>query len=117
MPFFIRLLRLTDQGMQMLRDQQTAFQEMGEVIQKGGGKLVAAWVTQGEYDIISVIDAPDDKAMRQISGKVAVKGYYTGKTLPAIPVNEFIRTFGQSAQSSMFVESWFRASRQQRGGR
>ena len=61
-----------------------------------------------------IIQAEDDKAMRTISARLAVKGLYTGKTLPAMPLTEFMRRFGDGPEVAMFLETWFRAGRKER---
>ena len=43
------------------------------IITDNGGKLVGAWFTQGDYDMISIIQAEDDKAKGTISARLAVK--------------------------------------------
>jgi len=108
---FIRLLRLTEQGIKAIRDQQSALTEVTQVIEDNGGKLIGSWFTQGEYDIISIIECEDDKTMRTISARVAVKGLYTGKTLPAMEMGDFVSRFAGSPELSMFLETWFRAGR------
>ena len=108
---FFRLLKLTEQGIQALRNQKETMGEIQKIISDNGGKLVGAWFTQGEYDLDSMIEAEDDKAMRTISARLAVKGLYTGKTLPAMPVPEFMKRFGDGPEVAMFLETWFRAGR------
>ncbi len=108
---FIRLLRLTEQGIKAIRNQHEALVEITKLIEDNGGKLVGSWFTQGEYDLISIIECEDDKVMRTISARVAVKGLYTGKTLPAMEMSDFVQRFAGSPELSMFLESWFRAGR------
>ena len=108
---FIRLLRLTEQGIKALRDQQSAMNEISSLIEDNGGKLIGAWFTQGDYDLVSIIECEDEKAMRTISARVAVKGFYTGKTMPAMQMEDFVAHFTGNPQMSMFLETWFRAGR------
>jgi uncharacterized protein with GYD domain len=108
---FIRLLKLTEQGIKALRDQQSAMNDIMKLIEDNGGKMVGAWFTQGDYDLISIIECEDEKAIRTIAARVAVKGYYTGKTLPAMPLADFVSQFAGNPSMSMFLESWFRAGR------
>jgi len=108
---FIRLLRLTEQGIKAIRNQKDAFGEISKLIEENGGTLTAAWFTQGEYDLVSIIECEDDKVMRTISARVAVKGLYTGKTLPAMEMASFVERFNESPEMSMFLETWFRAGR------
>ena len=93
---FIRLLRLTDQGIKAMRNQQSTVAEVQELIESNGGTLVGSWFTQGDYDI---------------SARIAVKGLYTGKTLPAMAMGDFVARFADSPELSMFLENWFRAGR------
>lgn len=108
---FIRLLRLTEQGIKAIRNQHTAMVEVTELIEANGGKLVGSWFTQGDFDIISIIECEDEKVMRTISARIAVKGLYTGKTLPAMEMGDFVSRFAGSPELSMFLETWFRAGR------
>lgn len=108
---FIRLLRLTEQGIKAMRNQQSTVAEVQDLIESNGGTLVGSWFTQGEYDIISIIECADDKTMRTISARIAVKGLYTGKTLPAMAMGDFVARFADSPELSMFLENWFRAGR------
>ena len=114
---FIRLLRLTEQGINAIRNQQIALNEVTQLIEDNGGKLLGAWFTQGDYDLISIIECEDEKTIRTIAARVAVKGLYTGKTLPAMPMSEFVDHFAGNSQMSMFLESWFRAGRSEGGRR
>ena len=108
---FIRLLRLTEQGIKAIRNQHQALADVTQLIEDNGGKLVGSWFTQGDYDLISIIECEDEKTMRTISARVAVKGLYTGKTLPAMEMSDFVSRFADSPELSMFLETWFRAGR------
>ena len=111
---FFRLLKLTEQGIQAMRNQKETVSDVQKIITDNGGKLIGAWFTQGDYDLISIIQADDDKTMRTISARLAVKGLYTGKTLPAMPINDFRKRFGEGPEVAMFLETWFRAGRKEK---
>jgi uncharacterized protein with GYD domain len=108
---FIRLLRLTDQGVNAIQNQRESFEEISKIIIDNGGTLTGAWFTQGDYDLVSIVEAEDEKTMRTISARLAVKGLYTGKTLPAMPMETFIDKFGGGGEVGVFLEAWFRAGR------
>jgi uncharacterized protein with GYD domain len=44
----------------------------------------------GRYDFIVVVEAPDDKAMMQVSAKIGALGGADVETLPAVPSDEFV---------------------------
>ena len=70
----------------------------------------------GDDDLVSIIECADDRVMRKISTRIAVKGLSTGKTLPAMSMDDFVDRFGNSAEMGVFLESGFRAGRQRRRG-
>ena len=110
---FIRLLKLTERGIKAIGKQKESFAEVQKIIEDNGGKLVGAWFTQGDFDLISIVETEDEQAMRTISARLAVKGLYTGKTLPAMKMGDFISRFGDGPEVSMFLETWFRSSRKE----
>ena len=117
MPIYIRLLKLTDEGVEALKTQAATFGAVSTAVSEQGGQLLNAWVCQnGRYDIVAIIEAPDDKTMRKISAKTSSMRLYTGETLSAMPINEFIATFGANPQAAVWVENWFRQGRSGRGG-
>ena len=117
MAFFVRMLTLTDTGMRRAREQPKAFAEIISALGEAEVKLVGAWVTLGgPFDILSIIEADDEKAMRQAAAKLAAKGLYKTKTCQAIPVEEFIENYGKDEFSGRMVEAWFRKAHEERSG-
>ena len=117
MPIYIRLLKLTDEGVEALKTQAATFGAVSTAVAEQGGELLHAWVCQnGRYDIVAIIEAPDDKTMRKISAKTSSMRLYTGETMSAMPVSEFIATFGANPQAAVWVEAWFRQGRSSRSG-
>jgi uncharacterized protein with GYD domain len=111
MALYIRLLRLTEAGVKSFKDQKHQLEGMRKLIEMAGGKLEHAWVTQGNYDIVSVISVPDEEAMKKMNLAIKQRGLYTGHTMQAIPVDEFVQLFGMGGHASAFIEQWFRASK------
>jgi uncharacterized protein with GYD domain len=112
---YIRLLRLTDKGLERIRDQAVVFAEVKSAIESFGGELTQTWVCQGNYDIVSFIQAPDEQTMNNIDQAMKKSGLYRGPTMLAMPMTEFVETFGSSSTAAQFVHSWFTASRSSRG--
>jgi uncharacterized protein with GYD domain len=107
MPQWIRLARLTDEGIKKVRGGQLALLgEIRQAIEKEGGKLAGAWATMGRYDIVSIVDAPDEQVMLNIDAAVAGLRVYHSETLPAIPIEEFMTAFSSSPNMGLFLESW-----------
>ena len=51
--------------------------------------MLDQWATLGEYDFISVVEAPDEKAMAKLSIEMGSRGTVMNETLTAIDVKEF----------------------------
>jgi uncharacterized protein with GYD domain len=118
MPIYIRLLTLTDDGIEALKRQAETVTAVATAVSELGGELLHSWICQnGRYDIVAIIEAPDDKTMRKIAAKTSSMRLYMGETMSAMPVSEFVETFGSNPQAAVWVESWFRQGRAGRGGR
>jgi len=90
MPLFIRLSRLTEKANQNLQNMDEMLQEAREIIETNGGKIVHAYVILGEYDVLTIMEAPDEKTAAKIGALIATRGSFRAETLPAIPIEEFI---------------------------
>jgi uncharacterized protein with GYD domain len=55
-----------------------------------GLKVHAQYALMGQYDFLSVIEAPDEKAMANAAIMLAARGTMRTTTLPAIPVDELV---------------------------
>lgn len=88
MPTFIRLASLTEQGIKNVQNFRAMVAEAREIMESHGVKLVQAWATLGEYDVVAIIDAPDAKSAAQVSALVASRGNFRAKTLSAVPISE-----------------------------
>lgn len=89
MATFIRLVSLTEQGVKNIKHFPKMLEEAREIMEKHGVRLLQAWATLGEYDLVAVIEAPDATTAAQVSALVAAKGDFRARTLSAVPVAEF----------------------------
>jgi uncharacterized protein with GYD domain len=89
MPTFIMLTRLTSDGVKTIKDNPSRVQEVNKEVEQLGVKVVSQWATLGEYDFVSVVDAPDEKVMAKLSVEMGSRGTVMNETLVAIDVEEF----------------------------
>jgi uncharacterized protein with GYD domain len=92
MPLFIRLAHLTEKANQNLQNMDQMLAEANQIIEEHGARILHAYVILGEYDVVTVMEAPDDKTAAKIGALIATKGSFRAETLPAIPVEEFINS-------------------------
>jgi len=87
-PHFICLLTFTQQGLQQLgatTKRAEAFERRAEQL---GAKVVATYWTLGMYDIVHVIEAPDEKTACALAYSSLALGNVRTHTLPAFTRDE-----------------------------
>ncbi|WP_433282534.1 GYD domain-containing protein [Micromonospora sp. CA-244673] len=72
MPTYIALLNWTDQGIRAYKDTAKRAEAFAAATQKVGAKLVNLQWTVGPYDLVAVVEAPDEEtgaaALLQLGG-------------------------------------------------
>jgi len=66
-----------------------------EAVEKLGGKAVGFWVTMGEYDVVAVIDMPNDQAVAVGTLGTVAQGNVTTQTMRAFSEDEFAEIVGK----------------------
>jgi uncharacterized protein with GYD domain len=73
-------------------DAKQRLEKAKALIAKRGAKLHSAYITLGRYDLVSVIEAPNDKAIAKLSSELFDALGLKAETLPAIPLEEYLRS-------------------------
>jgi uncharacterized protein with GYD domain len=89
MPTYIMLTRLTPDGVKTIKDNPARVHEVNKEVEQLGVKVLNQWATLGEYDFVSVVDAPDETTMAKLSVEMGSRGTVMNQTLTAIDVEEF----------------------------
>jgi uncharacterized protein with GYD domain len=67
MPTYVTLVKWTEQGAKGARDTVKRAREFRSDVERRGGKVQSLHWTQGEYDIVTVVEFPDEQtAMAQL---------------------------------------------------
>jgi uncharacterized protein with GYD domain len=85
------LTNLTSDGVKTLKDNPSRVHEVTKEVEQLGVKVVKQWATLGEYDFVSVVEAPDEKTMAKLSVEMGSRGTVTNETLTAIEAEEFTK--------------------------
>jgi uncharacterized protein with GYD domain len=91
MPGYIILHKLTQQGATIAKSLPERIKHATEDAKKLGARVIGTWVTMGEYDMVAVVEAPDDATMALIALKVGMEGNVTTQTLRAFSEEEFAK--------------------------
>ena len=91
MPVYIMMSSLTDEGRKTIKKHPERIEEVNREIENMGAKVLAQYAVLGQYDFISILDAPNNEAVAKISIELGSRGTVQIITFPAIPVDEFIK--------------------------
>jgi uncharacterized protein with GYD domain len=92
MPIFILLSTLTQQGVQTLKSNPERLRQVNQDLEELGCKVLHQWATLGEFDFVNVVEAPDIATVAKVSVAISARGSTRIETLPALDVDEFLRT-------------------------
>lgn len=87
---YILLTTLTADGGRTLHVNPDRVAEVNAEVEKLGCKVVAQYATLGQYDFVTVVDAPDNETVAHLSVDLASRGTVKITTLPALSVERFI---------------------------
>jgi uncharacterized protein with GYD domain len=91
MPFFIMLTNLTADGVKTLKNNPSRVHEVNQEVEQLGVKVHSQWATLGQYDFVTVVEAPDDATMAKVSVELGSRGTTSNQTLAAIPAEDFTK--------------------------
>ena len=92
MPRFVRLVKLTPEGMRNIKELPERFAKGRQYLESVGAKLIDVYAVSGPYDIVAILEAPDEKAIMKHGLFIAQTGYVELTTMPATPMQDFLKT-------------------------
>src|SRR5216683_7952339 len=63
MPTFMCFLNWTDQGAKAVKDGAARYEAAKTLVAGLGGRMVGAYVTTGQYDVVFIVEMPNGDAM------------------------------------------------------
>jgi uncharacterized protein with GYD domain len=88
MATYITLINFTDQGISKIKDTANRASHYKELATKLGCTVKENYWTQGQYDVVSIVDAPDEASMTALAMSVGKLGYVRTQTLRAYSAAE-----------------------------
>ncbi len=83
MPTYVVLYKFSDQGLKNIKDTVKRAREVRAENEKRGFKVIGTYWTQGQYDVVSIVDAPSEDAMLAGLFNIAATGNVPSETLRA----------------------------------
>ncbi len=91
MPTYIALLNWTDQGIRSVKETTQRAQHVRQMVEQMGGRMDTLYWTQGRYDLVGVVEAPDEETGAAIGLRAGMAGAVRTETLRAFDAEEMGR--------------------------
>ena len=88
MPHYVILCNFTDQGIRNIKDTIKRAETFKAAVEKAGKKFVSLYYSLGKYDIVIIIEAPNDETMMSTILAAGSWGNVRTETLKAFTMDE-----------------------------
>ncbi len=95
MPKFVMLSTIGPDGFATLRENPQRLKAVNHDVESMGVKVLDQYVIFGQYDFITILEAPDDVTMARVATTLAARGTLKTTTLKAIEVDDYIDAMGE----------------------
>ena len=85
---YVSLLQFTDQGVRNVKDTSKRSEAATAEAEKMGVKIINIFWTMGAYDVVVLLDAPNDETVSAFSLKMGSLGNVKSQTMRAFRVEE-----------------------------
>jgi uncharacterized protein with GYD domain len=83
MPTYVTLMNWTDQGIRTAKDSVQRRDQADALAEKHGARIEQVYWTVGPYDLVTIIDAPDDESATSMLLELGSAGNLRTTTLRA----------------------------------
>jgi len=94
MPTYIALLKWTGQGIGNVKDSPSRLDAGRKAFKKIGVKIKDTYLTMGRYDLVCIIEAPDDESFASAMLSLGSQGNVQTETLKAFTEDQFRKICG-----------------------
>ncbi len=95
MATYIVLAKYTHQGITNIKQSPDRLDQTKQAVQSLGAEIKAFYLTMGQYDIVSLVEAPDDETMARLALALGSGGYVSTETLRSFSEDEFRNIIAQ----------------------
>jgi uncharacterized protein with GYD domain len=88
MAMYVSLIQFTDQGIRNIKDTIKRSEAAMAEAEKMGMKIIQPLWTMGAYDVVVLLEAPDDETMTAFACKVSSMGSVKTQTMRAFGKEE-----------------------------
>ncbi len=84
------LSKLTDEGRKTIKTNPGRIKEVNNEIENMGVDIEAQYALLGDYDFVTILDAPDKKAVSRVALEMGSRGTINTVTMSAMTIDELI---------------------------
>jgi len=95
MPTYIVLASFTEQGIKNVKDSPKRADAFKDMAKKSGATVKDVYWTLGQYDIVAVVEAPDDVTMTALGLNTGRQGNVRTQTLRAFSAADMKEILGK----------------------
>ena len=89
MPVYVGLYKFTEEGRRSVKTFADRLDAARAAAQNLGMKVLGQYVTMGEYDAITIVEAPDDETVARAAAQILARGQTQSVTMRAFTADEF----------------------------
>ena len=94
MPTYIALLKWTPQGLKDVKQSPSRLDAARKGFQAAGVTMKTFYMTMGQYDMVAVVEAPDDATLAKAILTAAAQGSVVSETCRAFTEDEYRKILG-----------------------
>jgi uncharacterized protein with GYD domain len=95
MATYVVLSQFTDQGIRTIKNSPQRASQVAEVARSFGCEMKEVYWTMGQYDIVSIVEAPDEQSFAAFGFAIGSAGNIRTQTLRAFSKNELGAILGK----------------------
>jgi uncharacterized protein with GYD domain len=89
MATYIVLANYTQQGVETIKDGPSRLKAAKDAFKAAGAQIKASYLTMGHYDLVIIVEAPDDAILATLLLKIGGQGVFRTETLRAFTEAEY----------------------------
>jgi uncharacterized protein with GYD domain len=98
--YLVQAAYTSDAWATLVQNPQDRIDAIRPAVERLGGSIVGGWLAFGEYDIVAILDLPDNVTAAAFSMAVSGGGSVKAvKTTPLMSMEEAVKAMGRAAAS------------------
>ena len=94
MPTYIIMSKWTSQGLQNIKQSPSRLAAARKAYEAAGIRMTSFFMTMGQYDMVAIVEAPDDVTFAKALLANASQGSFTTETCRAFAEDEYREIIG-----------------------